>query len=124
MLLLTVIALLLPGCQENRGDPAVYNRHCASCHGIDGKGLRALYPPLTGSSYLGEKIAELPCLISGGIRGSIVTGDGTKNMRMPAFPELSIEEMTSLITYLQLGWGRSGETVSEQTTGQWLRTCP
>ena len=124
MLFLVVMTLLLPGCTENPGDPAVYEKYCSSCHGLDGKGLRALYPPLKGSGYLGERIAELPCLISGGIRGNIVTGDGTKNMLMPAFPELSIQDMTSLIAYLQLGWGRGEKPVSEQTTAQWLRTCP
>ena len=124
VLLLAAIVLALSGCNENRGDATLYENYCASCHGIDGKGLRALYPPLKGSDYLAEKIAELPCLISGGVRGSIITGNGTKNMRMPAFPQLSNQQMTSLIAYLQLGWGNGGETVSEQTIAQWLRTCP
>ena len=116
--------MLLSGCKENRGDPSVYNRHCASCHGREGQGLKALYPALTDSAYLGHRIGELPCLISSGVRGKIVTGKKTKNIRMPAFADLSIQQMNSLISYLQLNWGKGGETVSEQKISQWLRSCP
>ena len=116
--------MLLSGCKENRGDPSVYNRHCASCHGREGQGLKALYPALTDSAYLGDRIGELPCLISSGVRGKIVTGKRTKNIRMPAFADLSIQQMNSLISYLQLNWGKGGETVSEQKISQWLRSCP
>jgi mono/diheme cytochrome c family protein len=73
---------------------------------------------------LGDRIGELPCLISSGVRGKIVTGKKTKNIRMPAFADLSIQQMNSLISYLQLNWGKDGETVSEQKISQWLRSCP
>lgn len=124
LLMLAATAVLLSGCSGNRADAAVYDKHCASCHGRDGQGLRALYPPLQDSDYLGEKIRELPCLISGGIRGTIVTGNKTKNIRMPAFGDLTLEEMSSLVSYLQQRWGKGGETPSEQTVAQWLRSCP
>ena len=124
LLLFITMMVMLPGCKENRGDPAVYNKHCASCHGREGQGLRALYPPLTDSAYLDGQINELPCLISSGVRGKIDTGKRTKNIRMPAFENLTIQEMSSLIGYLQLNWGRGSEPVSEQTVSQWLRTCP
>ncbi|MGI9536310.1 MAG: c-type cytochrome [Desulfocapsaceae bacterium] len=123
-MLLMAVLLLLPGCSENRGDPSVYKRHCASCHGSEGQGLKSLYPPLTDSVYLSERIGELPCLISSGIRGKIVTGKRTKNIRMPAFADLSIQEMNLLVSYLQLNWGKGEETVSEQKISQWMRTCP
>lgn len=125
MLLLLAAAALLPsGCSDSRGDPTVYRKHCTSCHGSQGQGLRALYPPLQGSAYLGERLAELPCLVSTGVRGTIVTGKKTKNIRMPALSQLSLEEMSSLVNYLQLNWGTGGETVAERTVAQWLRSCP
>ena len=124
LLFLAAAVLLLSGCSVNQGDPTVYKKHCSSCHGSQGQGLRALYPPLEGSAYLGERIAELPCLVSAGIRGTIVTGNKTKNIRMPAFSELTLEEMSSLVNYLRLNWGKGGETVAQQTVAQWLRSCP
>ncbi|MBT8328353.1 MAG: cytochrome c [Desulfofustis sp.] len=124
LVLLAAVTLLLSGCSENGADAVVYNKNCASCHGRDGQGLRALYPPLPESDYLDKRISELPCLISGGIRGTIVTGNKTKNIRMPAFANLTSEEMSTLINYLQHRWGKGGATVSEQTVAQWLRSCP
>lgn len=123
LLLLAATALLLSGCSENGADATVYDKHCASCHGRDGQGLRALYPPLQDSDYLDKRITELPCLIFKGVRGTIVTGNKTKNIRMPAFVDLTLEEMSSLINYLQQRWGKGGETASEQTVAQWLRSC-
>lgn len=124
LVLLVATAILLSGCSENGADAVVYDKNCASCHGSDGQGLRTLYPPLRESDYLDQRISELPCLISRGIRGTIVTGNKTKNIRMPAFANLTLEEMSSLINYLQQRWGKDRETVSEQTVAQWLRSCP
>jgi mono/diheme cytochrome c family protein len=124
LVLLIAAVLMLTGCSENGTDAVVYNKHCASCHGRDGQGLRALYPPLQESDYLDTRISELPCLISSGIRGTIVTGKKTRNIRMPAFATLTSEEMSSLVNYLQKRWGKGGKMVSEQTVAQWLRSCP
>ena len=124
LLIMAAAALLVPGCSSDQGDPTIYRKHCASCHGREGQGLRALYPPLAGSAYLGERLAELPCLIANGIRGTIVTEKKTKNIRMPGFSNLTNEQMSSLVNYLQLNWGNAGESVSTQTVAQWLRSCP
>lgn len=124
LVLLVATAILLSSCSENGTDAMVYEKNCASCHGSDGQGLRTLYPPLRESDYLDQRISELPCLISRGIRGTIVTGNKTKNIRMPAFANLTLEEMSSLVNYLQQRWGKDRETVSEQTVAQWLRSCP
>ena len=124
LVLLVAVAVLLPGCSEDGADAELYLKNCASCHGRDGQGLRVLYPPLQKSDYLDNRISELPCLISRGIRGTIVTGNKTKNIRMPAFANLTSEEMSSLINYLTQRWGTGGEMVSEQTVIQWLQSCP
>lgn len=116
-------AILLFGCSETGSDSAVYDKLCASCHGRSGQGLRALYPSLEGSIYLGEKITELPCLIATGVRAARDAGD-KRRIRMPAFPELTTGEMSSLINYLRQRWGAGGDKVSEQTVGQWLDSCP
>jgi len=124
LLLSCAAVMLLSGCSDSGPDSALYQKRCASCHGRTGEGMRALYPPLKGSLYLDEKINELPCLIRAGVRGTIVTGKQTRNVRMPGFPELTIEEMSSLINYLRQRWGKGGTAVSEQTVNQWLGSCP
>ncbi len=123
LLLVLTIGLLSGGCGQNPGDQAVYARYCASCHGPEGNGLRALYPPLRGSSYLTDRLQQLPCLIGSGVPGTIVNADGSTMMRMPSF-NLSHQEMTALILFLHHEWGTGKAAVSEQTVSQWQQQCP
>ena len=37
----------------------IYEQHCQNCHGIDGKGLAKLYPPLTDSIFLKKQKSKL-----------------------------------------------------------------
>jgi mono/diheme cytochrome c family protein len=113
----------LPGCRSTPADSSVYLKRCASCHSRSGAGLARLYPALHGSSYLGERIKELPCLIKHGVRGNIATADGSANRRMPPFPDLSLDEMSSLVIFLRDTWGSGREPISEEVVAQWLQLC-
>lgn len=102
----------------------LYGNLCSQCHGSEGKGLKELYPALENSPYLSSGLAEIPCLIRGGIKGTIVTADGSNNQRMPAFQELTVDEISQLILYLQHQWGRKNPIASVKTIEQWLSNCP
>ncbi len=115
ILLVTALSSLGSGCSSSGGDPALYRKYCAACHGPEGQGLRSLYPALEGSVYLNRKIEQLPCLIRKGAGNSI---------RMPGFPQLTSGEMSDLIVYLDSRWGTNHITISEQTVAAWLTTCP
>ena len=66
----------------------IFSKNCAACHGIDRKGnTTAGIPPLTGISSR---------LSKGDIQSTIATGKG----QMPAFYELTSDEIDLLITYL------------------------
>lgn len=120
-----VIGLInnLSGCNSSPADASVYLKRCASCHSRSGAGLARLYPPLRDSPYLNKRIDELPCLVKNGIRGKIATRDGSPNLRMPAFTNLSLAEMSTLIIYLRDTWGSGAEPISEEVVGQWLQGC-
>lgn len=113
--LLLIVFLLVTGCSGEAGDPTLYRTFCATCHGPDGEGLRALYPALTGSKYLDEQLDQLPCLIVNGAGNTVV---------MPGFPQLEIAEITGLITYLNSRWAPTPMTVSEEQVTAWLKSCP
>lgn len=123
LLLLPAMAWFVSSYGPNGGDPAIYKKHCASCHGQNGEGLRALYPPLKDSDYMSARLNNLPCLIANGVRGNIVSKDGATNIRMVPV-NLSTSEMTTLITYLHHKWGTGKSVVSEQTVSQCLQHCP
>lgn len=65
-----------------------------------GKGLGEMYPDITGSKYLNEQKAELPCLIRYGKNGGVLA-----NIVMPANKELTEAGMNNLINYLLNTWG-------------------
>ena len=79
--------------------------HCANCHGKNGEGLRNLYPPLAGSSRLGD-IGYLTCLIRNGTSG--------KEPDMPANGGLYALDIAQLITYLNEQWGNGQMTETEE----------
>jgi cytochrome c len=115
ILIVTALGCLYAGCSSVEGDPALYKKYCAACHGPEGQGLRSLYPALEGSAYLNGKIEQLPCLIRKGAGNSV---------RMPGFPQLTSGEMSDLIVYLDSRWGTNHITISEQTVAAWLNSCP
>ncbi len=119
-----VIIFQIPDRAETIPGSKLYREHCSACHGQDGKGFRALYPPLADSPYFAEKQAMLPCLIRGGIRGSLVTADGSYNLRMPAFPDLTPADLSTLILYLQTRWGKTNRDSSVKNIEQLLLPCP
>lgn len=112
--LVLLFACISAACSTDAGDPALYREYCSACHGPDGEGLRALYPPLTESAYMDQQLEQLPCLI--------VKGAGT-TVLMPGFAQLEIAEITGLVSYLNSRWGPSRTTVAEQQVAAWLREC-
>ena len=102
----------------------LYQEQCSACHGRDGGGLRELYPPVAGSPYLSEITDETACLIRRGVRGSLVTADGSYNQRMPAFPYLTAADISQLIAFMQSRWGKTKTITPVETLEQWLLSCP
>ena len=49
------------GCftSRERSGQALYEQHCGNCHGLDGRGLGTLIPPLAGADYLTHQRAAV-----------------------------------------------------------------
>lgn len=69
----------------------IYKRHCASCHGKEGNGLKNLFPAIRESSITTPQ--DLVCLIRNGRNsGSVVA--------MPPNQTITSKEMKLLLIYL------------------------
>ncbi len=88
----------------------IYKKNCSNCHGIDGLGLRNLYPPIKGSTYLEDK-NKLVCIIKNGLQGPINVAGKTYNQKMPAAKGLYDLDIAQLITFLNDRWGSSKKIV-------------
>jgi mono/diheme cytochrome c family protein len=86
---------------------------CAGCHGADGKGDGANFPPLAGSEWVtGENTEALGMIILNGVQGPIKVAGKTWNGVMPAQGPLSAKELAPLMTYLRNGLNDVGDVVS------------
>jgi len=88
----------------------IYKKNCSNCHGLDGSGLRNLYPPIKGSTYLEDK-NKLVCIIKNGLQGPINVARKTYNQKMPAAKGLYDLDIAQLITFLNDKWGSSKKIV-------------
>ena len=81
------------------GGKRIYKLYCENCHMVDGTGLPPLYLPIQESSYLSDRINELPCLIRNGRKSLLM-----ENVEMPSH-NLSEIDLTNLINYMNHKWG-------------------
>lgn len=85
---------------------ATYQARCSACHGAEGEG-RGSFPTLADNPFLDDQ-AAVAALIRDGQGG------------MPAFPQLSDEEVAALTAHLRSTWGTapdgSGSGESTSTT--------
>src|ERR1700753_1317891 len=110
---LTVIILFIISCQSEENiefkryyssGALVYQTHCQNCHGANGEGLSALIPPLTDSSFLKSKKAELACAVKLGLEGQITVKGKEFNDKMPA-NDLTPIEIAQVLTYVTNSFG-------------------
>ena len=72
-----------------------------------GDGLPPMYPALTNSVYLKDRLSDLPCLITIGQTSKI-----HENVAMPGI-ELSLVDMSNLINYITHEWGNQTLSINE-----------
>ena len=92
----------------------IYEQHCVSCHGADGKGIKNAYPPLAGSrAVLAESPANLVQLtLNGGFAAT--TASNPRPFGMPPFaPLLDDAQVAAVLTYIRTAWGNQAAMVSE-----------
>lgn len=98
-------------------DPAIqlgqriYNQ-CAACHQTTGLGLPGVFPPLDGAIWVVGNEDRLIRLVSHGLMGPIEVKGNTYNGVMPAFPQLSDEEMAGVLTYIRQAWSNAAPAIS------------
>ena len=91
----------------------VYQANCASCHQATGEGIPGAFPPLKGSEYTtqGDGSEHVKIVIKG-LQGPIKVAGKDYNGVMPAFPQLSDNDLAAVVTYERRSWGNQGAVVS------------
>ncbi|MDQ2803498.1 MAG: cytochrome c, partial [Pseudomonadota bacterium] len=102
----------------------VYDAHCASCHGAQGRGMPPQFPPLAGNPSIQMESAVNPIrmVLNGGYPPG--TAGNAMPYGMPPFAQsLSDDEVASVVTYIRAAWGNRGTAISARQANQ-LRAAP
>lgn len=101
---------------------ALYTHNCANCHIEDGSGSRGITPPLVGSDFLKNHLADLPCLVRNGMKG-VPVNKQIYELEMPANTTLTDVEIANLMNYLTNEWGAKEPFVKTETVAAALEKC-
>ncbi|MCS7194728.1 MAG: cytochrome c [Meiothermus sp.] len=100
--ILLALALAQSGAQ-------LYQQNCAFCHGEAGQGRVGAYPPLAQHApellKSAEGRAHLLRVMLYGMQGPVRVRGQTYDGVMPAFPQLSDEQIASVLNHILVAWG-------------------
>jgi len=120
LIIIMSLAIVIFSCEQKKYEQGkrIYDALCLQCHMADGSGLGTLYPDLSKSTYLTDRMTDLPCLIRKGKRS-----DELATVYMPAQPQLREAELSNLINYINYTWGdQSGMSLLDLKEA--LSLCP
>jgi len=92
---------------------ALYARHCAQCHGDDGRGRPGAFPPLAGNRavLLDTPVNVVRTILQGGYPP--VTAGHPRPHGMPPFTQvISDDEVAAVATYVRNAWGNRAPGVA------------
>jgi mono/diheme cytochrome c family protein len=98
---------------------ALYESHCANCHGKSGEGQGSAYPALSGnrSVTLSNPANLVQVVLYGGYAPS--TAGNPRPFGMPPFVlQLNNKNTADLLTFIRNSWGNSAPGVTELEVNQ------
>ena len=112
LIIVNCLLIIASSCQSNEkvkleqyyiGGKEIYEKNCANCHQLDGKGLQNLYPPIAGSDFLKNK-EQVILLIKNGVSGEMLVNGKKYNQAMPANNQLQNLDIAEVVTYIYNEW--------------------
>ncbi|MBL9199417.1 MAG: c-type cytochrome [Opitutaceae bacterium] len=96
-----------------------YQQVCAGCHGLDGRGVVPLAPPLAGSEWVTGPESRLLRVMLHGLTGPVQVGE-TQYAPPAVLPEMAglaalpDEQLAAIASYVRRAWGHGAEPVTPQ----------
>jgi mono/diheme cytochrome c family protein len=107
----------------------IYGGKCVACHQATGMGLAGVFPPLAASEWVNGDAKVVTNILLHGVNGEMVVKGNTYNGAMPAWKQMSDDELSAVITFIRAEWGNTGAPVTpaqikEQREATKDRTAP
>ncbi len=103
----SALALFFLLAATSRGEvngSELYQRHCAMCHGAEGRGVAGVFPPLAHADYLSrERVKSLKAPLAG-LSGEITVNGQVYRGGMPPVT-LDDEQLVAVFSYIFTSWG-------------------
>lgn len=96
----------------------LYSVQCAACHQADGRGLNGVFPPLVGSEWVSADPVVTTQVLLRGLVGQIEVAGKTYNGAMPAFTQLSDDELAAIVNFVRMQLNDSSVAVDPQFLGE------
>jgi mono/diheme cytochrome c family protein len=90
----------------------IYEHTCVSCHETDGSGAPRIYPPLPGNALLQstDPASTLRIILDGA--QTVTTPRAPNAGSMPAYKQLSDQEVADVTNYIRNSWGNAAAPVT------------
>ncbi|MCC7340740.1 MAG: cytochrome c [Bryobacterales bacterium] len=86
--------------------------NCTQCHQVNGAGIPGAFPPLDGAERVSGPPHVLAAILLHGLHGPLQVKGQTYNGDMPAWGQLSDEEIAGVLTYVRASWSNKAPEVS------------
>lgn len=100
----------------------VYN-NCLACHQASGLGIPGQFPPLVGSEWVDGGTKRLGAILLHGINGPFKVAGQSYSQLMPAWNQLSNDELAQVITYIRREFGSLPEGEDGVVTSEMIKAA-
>ncbi len=92
--------------------PQLYTTNCAACHGASGAGVPGAFPALAGDPVVTGKNPKAQIgIVLHGLHGTVIVGKSYTS-QMPAFPQLSDNDIAAIIDHERTSWGNNAPIIN------------
>ncbi len=90
----------------------VFRRTCIACHGVDGRGVPGVFPPLDGSDWVSGDPTLAIKVVLHGLQGPIrVGGIDYTNVMAPLGSQLDDRQVADVLTFVRQRWSNDAAPV-------------
>lgn len=99
-----------------------YKTHCAKCHGDKGEGFEKLLPPLA-SDWVENNMNDIPCVITNGLKDTIVVNGVIYVEEMLALNYLTDVEVLNITNYISKKFTKNKKYFTQKEVKQLMENC-
>ena len=101
---------------------ALFKAQCSQCHGEDGKGIKALVPPLQNSDYAARNLDSIPCWLKFGMNHPVIVHDTVYDQ--PMYPsEIDEVQTANVINFMNREFFKSDREVNPEWVKEKWKNC-